>query len=213
MVVTLDGRTTVRGTAAGLGSPTDQALMRALRAEADALLHGAETVRADRVVPRVPAALAAERVARGKPAQPAGVVVTASGRLSARQVYFRTATHEWPRYVYSQVAPLDSLEGPGVHVHVPTSGVLDLTGMLEDLARLGLTRIVCEGGPRLNAALLQQNLVDEIFVTLAPRLGGGENPVPLVAGGGALPRGVRLASAYEREGELLLRYAVKAAEA
>ena len=48
-VASVDGRAVVNGSAAGLGSPTDQLLMRRLRAEADAVMHGAGTLRADRV--------------------------------------------------------------------------------------------------------------------------------------------------------------------
>src|SRR5262249_51360004 len=72
MVATLDGRAAVDGTAVGLGSPTDYRLLRRLRGEADAVLHGAGTVRAHRLTPRVDDEALAARVARGQSKQPAG---------------------------------------------------------------------------------------------------------------------------------------------
>ncbi len=36
--------------------------------------------------------------------------------------------------------------------------------------------MLCEGGPHLNGALLAAGVVDELFLTLAPKLGGGADP-------------------------------------
>jgi len=72
-------------------------------------------------------------------------------------------------------------------------------------------RILCEGGPRLNAALLQAGLVDELYFTLAPKLAGGDDPLTIVHGGAFGVLRLRLLSLQDHDGELFLRYAVLSA--
>ncbi len=206
MVASVDGRVARRGAAAGLGSPTDQRLVRRLRAEADALLYGAGTLRAERFAPRVPDDLARARAARGQPFQPLAVVLTASGRVPAQHPFFWTAAPARPRLVFSE-ADLGQLVREGVDV--VRLAPLDLRHVLGELGRRGVQRIVCEGGPTLSRALLAAGCVDELFLTLAPRLLGGPDPLPLVAGEPLDLPPLALRSLYEREGELFLRYGIR----
>ncbi len=61
--------------------------------------------------------------------------------------------------------------------------VLDLRAMLGRLrARFGVHSILCEGGPTLNGALLAEGLVDELFLSLAPKLTGGLKPLTILEG-------------------------------
>jgi 5-amino-6-(5-phosphoribosylamino)uracil reductase len=69
--------------------------------------------------------------------------------------------------------------------------------------------LLCEGGPTIFGALLREDLVDELFLTLAPKLtGGGDSPA--ITGGPELHELCRLGLAWllEREGALYLRYVV-----
>src|SRR6476646_10729250 len=91
MVATVDGRAALNGSAVGIGSSADKHLMRELRAEADVVLHGAGTVRADPLSARVPADLVQQRLARGLSAQPLGAIVTRSGNLPASHQYYDSA--------------------------------------------------------------------------------------------------------------------------
>lgn len=208
-VVTLDGRVTVGGSPEGLGSPSDQHLMRRLRAEADALLHGAGTLRSDRFSPRVPEALAEARERAGIPRQPVGVLVAGRGPVLADHPYFTRAASEWPRWIYTVNPGWRQLERDGISV-MATGGddALDLAAVLADLRARGIARLVCEGGPRLFAGLLRAALVDELFLTLAPVIAGGADPLGLVAGGLPRPLPVRLVSLYARGDELFARYRV-----
>jgi riboflavin-specific deaminase-like protein len=200
MVSTLDGRAALNGSAVGIGSPIDHRLLFELRAEADVVMHGAGTVRADPLSARVPADLVAQRTARGLGPQPMGAIVTRSGNLPTRHPYYDSRTLI---YVTSD---------RGVAVDLPTveiCRVTDVRAVVCDLARRGVRRILCEGGPTLNSALFQARLIDEIYLTIAPKLLGGEDPLTIV-------RGPRLAtmlrldlrSLVEVEGELFLRYGV-----
>jgi riboflavin biosynthesis pyrimidine reductase len=198
MVATVDGRAAVDGTATGIGSEYDRRLMKELRADADVVLHGAGTVRADPLSARVPSDLVAQRVARGMSPQPLGAIVTASGNLPVQHPYYESAT---VIYVLSSA----SVPVPNVEVvHVP-----DLHAVMADLAGRGASRILCEGGPRLNAALLEAGLIDEIYFTLAPKLAGGDDPLTLVHGGSFSIVDLELLGVDRRDDELYLHYAVK----
>jgi riboflavin biosynthesis pyrimidine reductase len=198
MIATVDGRAAVGGTAAGLGSELDRRLMRELRAEADVVLHGASTVRADPLSARVPPDLSEARVARGQPAQPVGAILTASGVLPAGHPYFQSST-----IVFTTGAE-PTWRSPHVEV-VRVGGVRE---MLEDLHRRGVRRIVCEGGPRLNAHLFEADLVDEIFYTISPRVVGGRDPLTMVHGGALNAIPLELRNAEQHGNELYLRYNV-----
>ncbi len=200
MVSTVDGRAALNGSAVGIGSSLDHRLLFELRAEADVVLHGAGTVRADPLSARVPPDLVAQRVARGLSPQPVGAIVTRSGNLPAQHPYYESSTLI---YVTSERAVPVSL--PTVQI----CRVSDVRDVICDLARRGVRRVLCEGGPTLNSALFQAQLIDEVFLTVAPKLLGGEEPLTIVRGP-RFPTMLRLElrSLVEVEGELFLRYGV-----
>jgi riboflavin biosynthesis pyrimidine reductase len=71
----------------------------------------------------------------------------------------------------------------------------------------GIRALLCEGGPRLHAQLIDAGLVDELFVTHAAKLAGGAGP-GLVTGLAELERPLELAWLLEEDGELFARYRV-----
>jgi riboflavin-specific deaminase-like protein len=204
MVATLDGRAALNGSAVGIGSALDKRLMRELRAEADVVLHGAGTVRADPLSARVPPDLVEQRLARGLTPQPLGAIITRSGNLPERHPYYESAT-----VIYVTGAPDRPLAVGGPLVEV--CHVASVAEAVRDLARRGARRVLCEGGPTLNASLFEAGLVDDVFVTIAPKLVGGDDPLTLIKGGHFGTLVLELRSLVEVKGELYLRYAVTAA--
>jgi 5-amino-6-(5-phosphoribosylamino)uracil reductase len=90
------------------------------------------------------------------------------------------------------------------------SEMLTMTSALEHLlAHHGVRSVLCEGGPTILGALLHEGLVDELFLSLAPRLVGGHGP-GIVEGPG-LPEPAQLERAWvlDSEGELFLRYVAR----
>ena len=171
-----------------------------LRAEADAVMHGAGTVRADPLSARVPRDLVQQRVERGQTPQPLGVIVTRSGNLPFPHPYYDSAT---VIYVTSDRS---------VPVDLPTVEICRVEAVenvLSDLGRRGVRHILCEGGPTLNAALFEARLIDEIYLTLAPKLAAGPDLLTLIKGPQFEPMlRLELRSLVEREGELFLRYGI-----
>lgn len=81
----------------------------------------------------------------------------------------------------------------------------DLVELLGSLRAEGVRAVMCEGGPTLHASLQAQGLVDELFLTIAPKLSGGGGPRILE---GPLPEVVEMELAWllEEDGELFARY-------
>ena len=77
----------------------------------------------------------------------------------------------------------------------------------------GIRALLCEGGPTLNRALLDDGLLDELFLTLAPLLVAGEGDVQRDRGRRRRPTAparLRLLGVLRHEDELFLRYGVGA---
>jgi riboflavin-specific deaminase-like protein len=212
-VITLDGQATLgKGGAAGIGSSTDHRLMRELRATVDGLLHGAGTVRAHNFAPVVPDSLVQGRVARGLAPQPLGAVVTRSGDLKAQSKYFS----ERPPLVFTVGTMAASVANSlGSHATVLGAGAMDvdLRSMLETMRRqFGLRTVLCEGGPLLAHGLLAAGCLDEMFVTLAPKI-GSDRAAPRLVEGSAFPEGefplLDLVHVLAEGSELFLRYRVR----
>lgn len=147
------------GTSETLTSRTDRAILRAIRATADAVVVGAATVRAEGYV-----------LPRTAPL----VVVTTTGDLSGH----RLADPErvllvCPSASVDSVRERAGLAGAEV-VGVaggagPGTGV-DPREVTAALAERGLLQLVCEGGPAIAALFAGADLIDEYCVTVAPAL-------------------------------------------
>lgn len=81
----------------------------------------------------------------------------------------------------------------------------DLGELLATLRQEGVRAVMCEGGPTLHGSLQAAGLVDDLFLTIAPKLSGGGAPRILE---GPLPEVVNLELAWllEEDGELFARY-------
>lgn len=207
MVTSVDGATAVDGVSAGLGGPPDKEVFSAVRAVADVILVAAGTARAEGYgPPRTSAPRRAERVARGQAPFPRLGLVSRSLRLDPAAPLFAEAPE--PPLVYTvasaPVARRQALE-PVAEVVELGSELVDVTDLVADLHRRGVTVVLAEGGPGLNGQLLAADLVDELDVTIAPLVVGGAS-TRLAVGGTARVTGMELAHLWHAEGVLLARY-------
>ena len=87
-------------------------------------------------------------------------------------------------------------------------GRVDLGELLSSLREEGVRALLCEGGPTLHGALQAAGLVDELFLTTAPKLAGDVAP-RIVEGALPEPAELELAWLLEEDGELFARYRVR----
>lgn len=207
MVSSVDGAAVVEGRTAGLGGAADRAAFRQLRRTCDVILVGAGTVRTEGYgPPRATEAVVAQRTARGLAPRATIAVVTASGGLDPSARLFADPAYR-PVVIAPAAADLRPLEH---HADVVRAGedTVDLAQALRALGDRGARWVLCEGGPTLNAALLADGLVDELFLTIAPTL-VGDAPLRIVEGALPEPLAVELVELRSHAGELLLRYAIQ----
>ena len=206
-VSTADGSATFRGRSGAIGDDGDRALFHSLREQVDAVLAGTGTLRVERYGRILSKAERRERrVARGRPAEPLACVITRTGDLPLDIPLFQEPEAEIVLF-----SPLTEPPPAGARLHLEpykAAGPAPLGTAMQILRqRYGVGTLLCEGGPALFGALLREELVDELFLTLAPKLAGGAGG-PAVASGPPLPelRPMRLTWALERDGSLYLRY-------
>jgi riboflavin biosynthesis pyrimidine reductase len=85
-------------------------------------------------------------------------------------------------------------------------GRVDLSALLQSLREEGVEALLCEGGPTLHGSLQAAGLVDELFLTIAPKLSGGGVPPRILEGelDDVVP--LELVWLLEEDGELFARY-------
>ena len=211
MITTVDGKATnLAGTVKSLGGQVDRMAMRRIRAAADGVMNGAETLRKENVNPTVPEELVADRISRGLSPQPIALTLTASGNLPLERHFFTAATERV--VVATRHTPLERVALLSQHARVLRAGdhSVDLGLMMRLLRKeLGVRRLVVEGGPTLNAELIAQGLADELFWTVSPKILGGLAERTMVEGSPIPPGqrpGLELLSIHRHESELYLRY-------
>ncbi|WP_309110541.1 dihydrofolate reductase family protein [Saccharothrix sp.] len=143
-----------------------------LRAESDAILVGAETLRRDN--PRLlvnSATRRADRVHSGKPEYPRKVTVTRSGDLDPNFLFWH---HGGDKLVYTTDHGRETAQANlgDLATVVSLGHRVDFARLLDDLAGRGVERLMVEGGGRIHTAFLEAGLADEIRVAVAPMLIG-----------------------------------------
>jgi riboflavin biosynthesis pyrimidine reductase len=173
MIATLDGAATGADHRSGsINHPADRRVFQTLRARADVVLVGADTVRTEGYrAPRTPDDLLAGRRGRQQGDHPELAVVTAGGVLPDALLAEDPAP--WV-FTTSSAASLDNLRArlPSDRL-VVADGALDLADVIATLVAAGLGRILTEGGPHLLGELMAAHLVDELCLTWSPQLVGG----------------------------------------
>jgi riboflavin biosynthesis pyrimidine reductase len=211
MVGGLDGSAAVDGRVGALSTPADATLFRALRALADVVLVGAETVRRERYGPvRLSDEARAARVAAGRAEVPRVAVVSRSLALDRSIPLFAEADPAAPPLVVTvAAAPAEARAAVADHAEVVVAGddTVDLGRMLAELGARGLPVVWCEGGPHLLGELVAADLLDELCLTVAPLMGGDPLPVAVVPPGRAARR-FELRHAGVEGDALFLRYEV-----
>lgn len=179
MVSTLDGKATIEWRTQGLSDDLDRDLFHHLRTQADCVLVGAGTVRAERYGRIIKTEeLREKRRREGLEPDALAVVVTASGNLPSDLPLFQ----EPEQRVVIATASDARIEGVAAQVDYLNIGH-DLPLLMARLREeYGVRSVLGEGGPTLNSHLLAADLVDELFLTLSPKLVGGPAAITIVAG-------------------------------
>jgi len=208
MISSADGGISVDGTSGGLGGDGDKAVFNALRSVPDIVMVASGTVIAENYKPpTLPDEVQTERVARGQHALPRLAIVTRSLSIEPTQEVFDGDTRplivttansdEVARNELSNVADIITAGDDDV----------DLDDALKQLAADGAKCVLLEGGPTLNGAFVDADLIDELCLSVAPFLLGGESPRIIDHSSEGKLRDLRLdRTLHDDDGALFQRY-------
>jgi riboflavin-specific deaminase-like protein len=200
---TVDGRATIAGVSGPIGSTADTAMLAGLRLRFDAVMIGAGTMRAERygrLVKKQETRDDRERL--GLPPDPLMVIV--SGRLDL----------PWDAPLFSDggrvlIFTASEAEPPDTATSLEVVRHDKFVNLVEALRHLrserGIRALLCEGGPGLHGELEGGGMVDDLFLTIAPKLVGGEAP-RIVEGELPAVAELELAWLLEQDSELFARY-------
>jgi riboflavin biosynthesis pyrimidine reductase len=173
--LTLDGHATLEGRSGPIGSEVDTALLVGLRLRTDALMIGAGTMRTERYgrIFSKPERRA-QREAAGLRPDPLMVLVSGSLDLPWDAELFTAGGG------HVLVATSSGKDPPETATELEVrryEGAVDLRDLVTHLRRdHGVRALLSEGGPRLHGQLVELGLVDELFITYAPKISGGVGP-------------------------------------
>ncbi|MGH3098695.1 MAG: RibD family protein [Streptosporangiales bacterium] len=181
----------------------------AMRADCDAILVGAGTVRRDD--PGLLVRSSQRRAARtsaGGPENPVKVTLTATGDLDPAARFFTTGNGE--KLVYCAGPALASISRLRAAATIVDAGdPLDLTVLLADLAARGVRRLLVEGGSAVHTGFLAASLADEVCLAIAPFL-VGDPMAPRFVRAGTFPQSpgdpMRLTEVRQLGDVAVLRY-------
>lgn len=178
-ITSVDGGATTGGSSGAMGGPGDRFIFNLLRELADVILVGAGTVRIEGYSgAQVGAAERQRRQTRGQSEVPQLAIVTGSGHLNRDMAVF-TRTAVQPLVLTCTAAAEQTRRALSGLCEVLDCSArdpekIDEAALLATLRARGMRRILTEGGPTLLDSLMRRDMLDELCLTIAPCLVGGQ---------------------------------------
>ncbi|MEW6044748.1 MAG: 2,5-diamino-6-(ribosylamino)-4(3H)-pyrimidinone 5'-phosphate reductase [Thermoproteota archaeon] len=202
--VSLDGKIATKTGDSELSSRQDKVRVHRLRARSDAILVGKNTVQKDNPLLTV-------RYAKGK--NPTRIILDSHAEISTISRIIKTS-HLVPTIIaVSKKAPKKNLSRLARYpIRIITAGKdkVEIKKLLRIIYKEGIKTILLEGGGTTNWDFVSKGLVDEVIVTVSPRLVGGKDATTLVEGAGfakiADSMKLKLRKAVRHDGEIVLYY-------
>jgi 2,5-diamino-6-(ribosylamino)-4(3H)-pyrimidinone 5'-phosphate reductase len=207
--MTVDGKIATTSGDSAISSRDDLIRVHELRASADGIIVGISTVLADN--PRLTVRLARKRVKRKDPAR---IVIDSKGKIPLDSHILLTASRIKTIVAVTKLAHIDTLrkiKKTGAIVIVSGSQTVNLKKVFSIIKQMGIRKILVEGGGEINWSLLRLGIVNELIVTISPKIVGGRQATTLVEGQGyrRISQGIKLhlkQAQLQNNGELVLHY-------
>ena len=207
--MTVDGKIATHQGDSAISSKDDLIRVHKLRDSVDGIIVGISTVLADN--PRLTI-----RLGRKQPKEKhlTRIIIDSMGRIPLDSQILRTASKIKTIVVVTRLAHLNAIQKikkTGAIVIVAGTHTVDLKKVVWTVQRMGIKKILVEGGGEINWSLFSLGIVNELIVTIAPKIVGGRQATTLVEGEGysRVSQGLKLQLKKVRmqnSGELVLHY-------
>lgn len=178
--MTIDGKIATNLGDSAISSKQDLRRLHRLRSSVDAIVIGISTVIVDN--PRLTV-----RLVKRYGITPVRIIIDSTGRIPLDSKILKSASKiNTIVAVTSRTSDkrIDKIKSAGAMVIVAGARTVDLKELFCILKKMGFNKILVEGGGELNWSILQLGIVNELMVTVAPRIVGGRTATTLVEGDG-----------------------------
>jgi 2,5-diamino-6-(ribosylamino)-4(3H)-pyrimidinone 5'-phosphate reductase len=207
--MTVDGKIATHQGDSAISSKDDLIRVHKLRDSVDGIIVGISTVLADN--PRLTIRLGRKRP---KERHLTRIIIDSTGRIPIDSQILRTASNIKTIVAVTKLAHTNvirKIKKTGAIVIVAGTHTVDLKKVVWTVQRMGIKKILVEGGGEINWSLFRLGIVNELIVTMAPRIVGGRRAITLVEGEGysRVSQGIKLQLKKVRmqnSGEVVLHY-------
>lgn len=205
--MTIDGKIATNLGDSTISSKQDLRRLHRLRCSVDAIIIGISTVIIDN--PRLTV-----RLIKRHGTTPVRIIVDSIGRIPLDSKILKSASKINTIVAVTNRASderVDKIKSAGAIVIVAGTKTVDLKELFFILKKMGFNKILVEGGGELNWSILQLGIVNELMVTVAPRIVGGRTATTLVEGDGyeRISDGIKMELikvSRQNNGEVVLYY-------
>ena len=205
--MTIDGKIATNRGDSTISSKQDLRRLHRLRSSVDAIIIGISTVIVDN--PRLTV-----RLVKRHGTTPVRIIVDSIGRIPLDSKILKSASKINTIVAVTSKASdkrIDKIKSAGALVIVAGTRTVDLKELFYILKKMGFNKILVEGGGELNWSVLQLGIVNELMVTVAPRIVGGRTATTLVEGDGytKISEGIKMELikiSRQNNGEVILYY-------
>ena len=178
--MTIDGKISSYSGNSCISSKKDLVRVHKLRSKVDAIIVGINTVIIDNPMLNI-------RFIRNHEISPTRIIIDSYGRIPLDSNILKTANKIKTIIVVTKQAnrvTIEEIKKSGAHVIIIGSKLVNLKRLFKVLYGMGYKKILVEGGGELNWSCLQDGIVNELIITIAPKILGGRNAITLVEGKG-----------------------------
>jgi 2,5-diamino-6-(ribosylamino)-4(3H)-pyrimidinone 5'-phosphate reductase len=189
--MTIDGKISSYSGDSCISSKKDLVRVHKLRSKVDAIVVGINTVIIDNPM------LTIRLIKNRRIISPTRIIIDSYGRIPLNSKILKSATKIKTIIVVTKQASTDTIEKIkklGAHVIIIGSKLVNLKRLFKMLYDMGYKKILVEGGGELNWSCLHDGIVNELIITIAPKVLGGRNAITLVEGRGysTISQGIKL---------------------
>ncbi|HEY7081915.1 MAG TPA: 2,5-diamino-6-(ribosylamino)-4(3H)-pyrimidinone 5'-phosphate reductase [Nitrososphaeraceae archaeon] len=178
--MTLDGKIATKEGNSTISSTEDLRRVHSIRSSVDGIMVGISTVLIDN--PRLTARL--DKVHKDS-VGPTRIIIDSTARIPLQSKILKSAHRIKTIVAVTRRAKntrIKKIQSTGAMIMIAGNKDVDLKIVFEQLNKIGFKKILVEGGGEINWSVLRLGIVNELIVTIAPRIVGGRSATTIVEG-------------------------------